>query len=117
MISNDHSKIQNLTLKSPRNDEWVLTSCLCFFFSGGGGSGRTLREVSLDTPIRYGANDPVESWLYRLLCLDSKVGPHSRLLVMMVIFYCVTGGGGGDGEFSRVLESIPTSCFFLVCDL
>lgn len=41
---------------------------------GGGGSGRTLREVSLDTPIRYGANDPVESWLYRLLCLDSKVG-------------------------------------------
>lgn len=40
---------------------------------GGGAAGRTLREISLETPIRYGANDPVEAWLYRLLCLDAKV--------------------------------------------
>ncbi|CAN0114859.1 unnamed protein product, partial [Ectocarpus sp. 4 AP-2014] len=43
---------------------------------GGGGGGRTLREINLETPIRYGANDPVEAWLYRLLCLDAKVGHH-----------------------------------------
>jgi len=33
-------------------------------------SGRTLREVSLDEPIRYARNDPIESWLNKLLCLD-----------------------------------------------
>ena len=32
---------------------------------------RTLREVSLDEPIRYGPNDPVEAWLSQLLCLDA----------------------------------------------
>ncbi|TPX63806.1 hypothetical protein SpCBS45565_g06335 [Spizellomyces sp. 'palustris'] len=31
---------------------------------------RVLREIKLDEPIRYGAGDPVESWLNRLLCLD-----------------------------------------------
>ncbi|KAJ3166062.1 hypothetical protein HDU88_003607 [Geranomyces variabilis] len=31
---------------------------------------RTLREIKLDEPIRYAINDPVESWLNRLLCLD-----------------------------------------------
>ncbi|TPX60136.1 hypothetical protein PhCBS80983_g02008 [Powellomyces hirtus] len=31
---------------------------------------RTLREIKLDEPIRYALNDPVESWLNRLLCLD-----------------------------------------------
>lgn len=41
--------------------------------TGGGGAARTLREVSLETPIRYGAEDPVEAWLYSLLCLDTKV--------------------------------------------
>ncbi|KAI8998369.1 GNAT acetyltransferase 2-domain-containing protein [Gaertneriomyces semiglobifer] len=32
--------------------------------------GRTLREIKLEEPIRYGAKDPVESWLNKLLCLD-----------------------------------------------
>lgn len=32
--------------------------------------GRTLREIKLVEPIRYGLNDPVESWLNKLLCLD-----------------------------------------------
>ncbi|KAJ3016085.1 N-acetyltransferase 10 [Thoreauomyces humboldtii] len=31
---------------------------------------RTLREIKLEEPIRYAANDHVESWLNRLLCLD-----------------------------------------------
>ncbi|KAJ3026656.1 UNVERIFIED_CONTAM: N-acetyltransferase 10 [Siphonaria sp. JEL0065] len=32
---------------------------------------RTLREIKLSDPIRYSANDPVESWLTNLLCLDA----------------------------------------------
>ena len=39
--------------------------------SGFGTGGRSLNEVSLDEPIRYGANDPIEKWLNRLLCLDA----------------------------------------------
>ena len=35
-------------------------------------SGRTLREVSLDEPIRYGPGDEVEAWLSKLLCLDAS---------------------------------------------
>ena len=31
---------------------------------------RSLREITLTTPIRYNSNDPVESWLNNLLCLD-----------------------------------------------
>ncbi|KAG8748379.1 hypothetical protein FRC10_005926 [Ceratobasidium sp. 414] len=34
---------------------------------------RTLREIKLDTPIRYGANDKVEKWLHAVLCLDATV--------------------------------------------
>jgi len=33
--------------------------------------GRILREVSLDDPIRYAADDPIEKWLYDLLCLNA----------------------------------------------
>jgi len=34
-------------------------------------SGRVLHELSLAESIRYGPDDPVEAWLYRLLCLDA----------------------------------------------
>lgn len=41
---------------------------------GGGASGsssaRILTEITLETPIRYAVNDPVEKWLNGLLCLD-----------------------------------------------
>eukprot|EP00731_Ephydatia_muelleri_P006069 Em0003g317a len=42
--------------------------------SSGGASfaGRTLREVTLEEPIRYSAGDPVERWLHGLLCLDAS---------------------------------------------
>ncbi len=40
---------------------------------------RTLREVKLDTPIRYGAGDKVEQWLNALLCLDATISPRSAL--------------------------------------
>ena len=36
-----------------------------------GAHGRQLKEISLDEPIRYGVNDPVERWLNDLLCLDA----------------------------------------------
>lgn len=36
---------------------------------------RTLREIQLDTPIRYAAGDKVERWLNSLLCLDASVLP------------------------------------------
>jgi len=40
-----------------------------------GGEHREVKEMVLQTPIRYSSGDPVESWLYRLLCLDATVAP------------------------------------------
>lgn len=34
---------------------------------------RTLREIKLETPIRYGAGDQIEKWLNGLLCLDATL--------------------------------------------
>lgn len=42
-----------------------------------GAGGRVLKEISLEEPIRYAANDPVEAWLYRLLCLDAASMPRA----------------------------------------
>jgi N-acetyltransferase 10 len=36
---------------------------------------RTLREIKLETPIRYSKGDNVEKWLNGLLCLDATVLP------------------------------------------
>ncbi|KAI7905335.1 GNAT acetyltransferase 2-domain-containing protein [Cokeromyces recurvatus] len=41
--------------------------------SDGALTGRSLKEVTLDEPIRYAPNDPVEKWLNKLLCLDATV--------------------------------------------
>lgn len=41
--------------------------------------GRTLREVTLDEPIRYAPGDPVEKWLNKLLCLDVTLSKNSKL--------------------------------------
>ncbi|KAJ8595161.1 DUF699-domain-containing protein [Rhizopogon salebrosus TDB-379] len=38
---------------------------------------RTLREIKLETPIRYSAGDQVEKWLNGLLCLDATIVPKS----------------------------------------
>jgi len=40
--------------------------------------GRTLREVSLDEPIRYAPGDRVEKWLNKLLCLDVSLSKNSK---------------------------------------
>ena len=34
--------------------------------------GRVLREVTLSEPIRYSRGDPIEQWLYDLLCLNAS---------------------------------------------
>ncbi|KAI0032794.1 GNAT acetyltransferase 2-domain-containing protein [Vararia minispora EC-137] len=36
---------------------------------------RTLREIKLETPIRYSAGDRIERWLNALLCLDASPAP------------------------------------------
>ena len=36
---------------------------------------RTLREIKLETPIRYSAGDQIEKWLDSLLCFDAAVVP------------------------------------------
>ena len=33
-------------------------------------SGRTIKDIKLTQPIRYASNDPVESWLNKVLCLE-----------------------------------------------
>ena len=38
------------------------------------GASRTLKELSLEEPIRYASGDVVELWLNRLLCLDVTGG-------------------------------------------
>ena len=38
---------------------------------------RTLREIKLDTPIRYAAGDNIEKWLNGLLYLDAAILPKS----------------------------------------
>ncbi|EXJ88610.1 tRNA(Met) cytidine acetyltransferase [Capronia coronata CBS 617.96] len=40
--------------------------------------GRSLREITLSEPIRYGPGDAVEKWLNRLLCLDATL-PKSKM--------------------------------------
>ena len=40
--------------------------------------GRTLREIKLNDPIRYGRDDPIEAWLNQLLCLDATVVPRMQ---------------------------------------
>lgn len=43
-----------------------------------GSVSRTLKEINLTTPIRYGPNDPVEKWLNQLLCLDATLSVPSK---------------------------------------
>ncbi|KAF2723272.1 DUF699-domain-containing protein [Polychaeton citri CBS 116435] len=44
-----------------------------------GGQSRTLREINLSEPIRYGQGDSVEKWLNRLLCLDATLPKASNI--------------------------------------
>lgn len=44
--------------------------------TGTSHGGRTLREITLETPIRYASEDAVEKWLNKLLCLDADATSH-----------------------------------------
>ncbi|KAA8905490.1 N-acetyltransferase 10 [Sphaerosporella brunnea] len=46
----------------------------------GAVGGRTLREATLDEPIRYAPNDPVEKWLNNILCLDATLPPKRKAI-------------------------------------
>lgn len=39
---------------------------------------RALREIKLETPIRYSAGDEIEKWLNGVLCLDATILPRSN---------------------------------------
>lgn len=41
--------------------------------AGTGSLSRSLKEIKLEEPIRYGRGDPVEKWLNTLLCLDATI--------------------------------------------
>jgi N-acetyltransferase 10 len=53
-------------------DRWktAAEAAANFTTSGASSGARTLTEITLETPIRYGKNDKVEKWLNNLLCLD-----------------------------------------------
>ncbi|KAI9755407.1 MAG: N-acetyltransferase 10 [Lichina confinis] len=46
---------------------------------GAAVGSRSLREVTLEEPIRYAAGDAVEQWLNSLLCLDATLPRRSHL--------------------------------------
>jgi N-acetyltransferase 10 len=46
---------------------------------GNSTKSRSLREISLEEPIRYATNDKMELWLNKLLCLDCSEAISSRL--------------------------------------
>ncbi|KAJ1897429.1 N-acetyltransferase 10 [Coemansia sp. IMI 209127] len=43
--------------------------------SGASSGGRSLKEATLDEPIRYSLGDSTEQWLNKLLCLDASIVP------------------------------------------
>ncbi|RLN58624.1 hypothetical protein BBJ29_007883 [Phytophthora kernoviae] len=59
-------------------ERWQAASNAAHAAAAGSASSaaRVLREVSLETPIRYAPNDPVERWLNSLLCLDATNTVH-----------------------------------------
>jgi len=44
-------------------------------------TSRSLREIQLETPIRYAEHDPVEKWLNGLLCLEATESPLKSLSI------------------------------------
>lgn len=67
----------------PDQDTLASTSYLKKKPTALGGSAssisRTLKEIKLDEPIRYGVGDEVERWLNQLLCLDAAIVPKKSI--------------------------------------
>ncbi|CCA70074.1 related to KRE33-Killer toxin REsistant protein [Serendipita indica DSM 11827] len=74
--------------KAPAADESAALTSLSGTHSSkraGAGLGgvatkaRTLKEIQLQTPIRYSSGDKIERWLNGLLCLDASTLPRSTI--------------------------------------
>ena len=64
-------------------ERWKVAAQSAANFSSSGASGsRILTEITLDTPIRYSLNDPVEKWLNNLLCMDITANSTRMVSVM-----------------------------------
>lgn len=62
-------------------ERWAAAAAAAATASSGGlSSTGPLREIELSSPIRYAAKDPVESWLNKLLCLDSGSAAEMNLI-------------------------------------
>ncbi|TMW60405.1 hypothetical protein Poli38472_000447 [Pythium oligandrum] len=57
-------------------ERWQAANDAAHAAAAGAATGRVLREVTLEIPIRYAQNDPVEKWLNQLLCLDATSASH-----------------------------------------
>lgn len=60
---------------APAEDDAVAASSSKKAIGKAPPKARTLREIKLETPIRYAAGDKVERWLNSLLCLDATILP------------------------------------------
>ena len=57
--------------KKLHEERWKVAAEAAASYSNPGSSApRILTEISLETPIRYASEDPIESWLNNLLCMD-----------------------------------------------
>lgn len=65
-------QLRDQSASNGRNDDTTVVS-RDNKSSGGEVLGRTLREVTLDEPIRYAPGDAVEKWMNKLLCLDVQL--------------------------------------------
>lgn len=65
-------------------ERWKVAAEAAASFSSASshGAARSLSEIKLEVPIRYGQGDPIEKWLNNLLCLDSVT--HSTRLVSVM---------------------------------
>lgn len=67
-----------LSVPTPAGTEVAAASRTGAAAPMAGTMARTLKEINLTTPIRYGAGDPIERWLNQLLCLDATLSVPSK---------------------------------------
>ena len=64
-------------------ERWKVAAQSAANYSQSGSAGsRILTELTLDAPIRYNSNDPVEKWLNNLLCMDITANSTRMVNVM-----------------------------------
>jgi len=63
----------SLTKEAPADQTTASTSTSKKPVHKAAPKARTLREIKLETPIRYSVGDKVERWLNGLLCLDATI--------------------------------------------